>query len=80
MRRCFVVLAGLLLAGAVLSFSPISSLQAGAPSAELKGSFRLPPKNGWTFVHLQGTPHEIGAEGREGQNRPVAASLRQGIS
>lgn len=60
MRRCFVVLAGLLLAGAVLSFSPISSLQAGAPSAELKGSFRLPPKNGWTFVHLQGTPHEIG--------------------
>src|ERR1700689_2163897 len=60
MRRGFVILAGLLLAGAVLSFSSISSLQAGAPSAELKGSFRLPPKNGWTFVHLQGAPHEIG--------------------
>src|SRR6204780_2119303 len=60
MRRGFVVLAGLLLAGAFLSFSPMSSLQAGAPSTELKGSFRQPQKNGWTFVHLQGTPHEIG--------------------
>jgi hypothetical protein len=55
-----MVLAGLLLAGVVLSLSPISSIKAGAPSPELRGSFRQPPKNGWTFVHLQGTPHEIG--------------------
>lgn len=26
----------------------------------LKGAFRRPEKNGWTFVHLQGTPAEIG--------------------
>ena len=27
---------------------------------EAKGGFRSPAKNGWTFVHLQGTPHQIG--------------------
>ena len=26
----------------------------------LQHSLRLPPKNGWTFVHLEGTPAEIG--------------------
>lgn len=26
----------------------------------LRNAFREPPKNGWTFVHLQGTPSEIG--------------------
>jgi len=26
----------------------------------VKGAFRRPENNGWTFVHLQGTPHEIG--------------------
>jgi hypothetical protein len=26
----------------------------------LKNAFRQPPKNGWTFVHLEGTPSEIG--------------------
>jgi len=31
-----------------------------ADQSELHGAFRLPPKNGWTFVHLQGTPHQIG--------------------
>jgi Phospholipase B len=60
MRRWLVVLAGLLLTGTFLSFSPLSSLQASAPDAELNGAFRRPQKNGWTFVHLQGTPHQIG--------------------
>jgi hypothetical protein len=60
MRRWLVVLAGLLLTGIFLSFSPISCLQASAPDAELNGAFRQPQKNGWTFVHLQGTPHQIG--------------------
>jgi Phospholipase B len=60
MRRWLVVLAGLLLTGTFPSFSPLSSLQASAPDAELNGAFRRPQKNGWTFVHLQGTPHQIG--------------------
>jgi hypothetical protein len=58
MRGWLGVLAGLLLAGMVLSFS--ASSRARAPQAELKGAFRRPENNGWTFVHLEGTPHEIG--------------------
>ena len=60
MRRWFAVLAALVLAGIGLSFSSASALRAGAPQPELKGAFRRPESNGWTFVHLQGTPHEIG--------------------
>jgi len=60
MRRWLVVLAGLLLTAMVCSFSPLSSLQASAPVEELRGAFRRPQNNGWTFVHLQGTPHQIG--------------------
>ncbi len=26
----------------------------------MKGAFRRPQNNGWTFVHLEGTPHQIG--------------------
>ncbi len=26
----------------------------------LKGAFRRPPQNGWTFVHLEGSPYDIG--------------------
>lgn len=29
-------------------------------SDEAKGGYRSAAKNGWTFVHLQGTPHQIG--------------------
>jgi hypothetical protein len=36
------------------------AVHAAAAPKELKGSFRLPQKNGWTYVHLHGTPHEIG--------------------
>src|SRR5208283_1190776 len=60
MRRWLLVLAGLVLTGIALLFSPQSSTRAGAPVAELKDAFRRPENNGWTFVHLQGTPHEIG--------------------
>ncbi len=28
--------------------------------SRLKGAFRLPKKNGWTYVHLEGTPAEVG--------------------
>lgn len=27
---------------------------------DLRGAYRLPAKSGWTFVHLQGTPYQIG--------------------
>ena len=60
MRRSFAVLAGFLLMGAVLAFSPMWLARASAPNAELNGGFRRAQKNGWTFVHLQGTPHQIG--------------------
>jgi len=60
MHRWLVVWAGLVLTGIVLSFSSASSPRAGTPETELKGAFRRPENNGWTFVHLQGTPHEIG--------------------
>lgn len=54
MRRTAVVLALLLLiATSVSSFS-------NPADARLKNAFRRPGKNGWTFVHLQGTPAEIG--------------------
>jgi hypothetical protein len=60
MRGWVVVLAGLVLIGIAVPVSPASSSHVGTPEAELKGAFRRPENNGWTFVHLQGTPHEIG--------------------
>lgn len=38
----------------------LSLVAPAATPPELKGGFRRPAKNGWTFVHLQGTPHQIG--------------------
>jgi hypothetical protein len=60
MRRRFAVLAGIISAAIALSFSSASAPRANTQDSELKGAFRRPEKNGWTFVHLQGTPHEIG--------------------
>jgi hypothetical protein len=37
-----------------------ASTQDSATLPELQGAFRLPEKNGWTYVHLEGTPHQIG--------------------
>jgi hypothetical protein len=58
MRRWLVVLAGLVFIATLPSFA--ASHGAHISKAELKGAFRRPKNNGWTFVHLQGTPHEIG--------------------
>src|SRR5271155_390982 len=37
-----------------------NSTQNSAGDPRLQHSFRLPEKNGWTFVHLEGQPAEIG--------------------
>ncbi len=41
-----------------LTVAPVSDPSSKDP--RLKNGYRRPPKNGWTFVHLQGTPAEIG--------------------
>ncbi len=56
MRRIAVILVGLVLATAVLPLAPKGS----QPDPRLKGAFRKPAQNGWTLVHLEGTPSEIG--------------------
>jgi hypothetical protein len=62
MHRSLAIFAGLILTGIGLSLSPSATPRAAETPSEIKGAFRLPEKNGWTFVHLQGTPHEIGSQ------------------
>lgn len=59
MRRSLMFGIAIFLVG-FLSISNAVAKQASSSDAELKGGFRAPAKNGWTFVHLQGTPHQIG--------------------
>lgn len=60
MRRILNVLISFAFTAIVsLSCIAASSPAASAP-IELQGAFRVPEKNGWTYVHLQGTPHQIG--------------------
>lgn len=56
MRRVVAVLAvcsAILLAGVAVSKTP-------KPDPRLNGAFRRPAVNGWTYVHLQGSPAQIG--------------------
>lgn len=57
MFKTIVRILALLIALALPSL--VLAKDAGSDS-RLKNSFRLPEKNGWTFVHLEGTPSEIG--------------------
>jgi hypothetical protein len=50
----------LVLTTIVLLISLPSSSHAAAAPSELKGAFRLPEKNGWTYVHLEGRPRQVG--------------------
>ena len=59
MRRILRVLVPAVAIAAVLSIAALHSHAAATP-AELQGGYRLPTKNGWTYVHLQGPPHQIG--------------------
>jgi hypothetical protein len=55
MRRVvLVLLVALSLTGARLATAP------QAADARMKGAFRRAPVNGWTYVHLEGAPAEIG--------------------
>jgi len=60
-RRAFIksTLAGL---GGTLLLDVSCTSANHPPKADprLKGAFRRPPKNGWTYVHLEGTPEQIG--------------------
>jgi Phospholipase B len=60
MRKFLPFATGVLLAALAAAFLPFSSSRAGNAPAELKKAYRLPQKNGWTYVHLEGTPHELG--------------------
>ncbi|MEJ2009427.1 MAG: C45 family autoproteolytic acyltransferase/hydrolase [Acidobacteriota bacterium] len=60
-RRAFIKSSLASLGGALLL--DVSCTSANHPpkaDPRLKGAFRRPPQNGWTFVHLEGTPEQIG--------------------
>jgi phospholipase B-like protein len=38
----------------------VAASKAPKPDPRMKGAFRQPPASGWTYVHLAGTPQEIG--------------------
>ena len=56
MRRTAIVTTLIFLLALTVSFFAKDATN----DPRLKGAFRRPEKNGWTFVHLQGTPAEIG--------------------
>lgn len=58
MRR--IILAALMVSAAIFLLVHTIRSRAESVPAELHGAFRLPEKNGWTYVHLQGAPHQIG--------------------
>jgi Phospholipase B len=58
-----VVIAVLFLISSISSFAGntrANAPQTGESDARLKHAFRRPDDNGWTFVHLEGSPSEIG--------------------
>ena len=58
MRRAIALVA--ILAIAVLSAVAATHGNAPATDNRLQGAFRKPAVSGWTFVHVQGTPSQIG--------------------
>jgi len=45
---------------AIILMITLASAARAANPTELKGAFRQPQKNGWTYVHLEGSPREVG--------------------
>src|ERR1700752_4580288 len=56
MRRMAAIL---VVCGATLAASVAASTMPKV-DPRMKGAFRRPAVNGWTYVHLEGTPGEIG--------------------
>ena len=56
MRRPAAILSGVL----VLAALGAGALHAPKTDSRLKNAYRRPPQSGWTYVHLEGTPAEIG--------------------
>src|ERR1700736_5220783 len=56
MRRAAAVV---LICAAILA-ATVAASKAPKPDERLKSAVRRPAVNGWTFVHLEGTPSEIG--------------------
>ncbi len=54
-RNVLAAVCSVCLTVGLLSFS-----QDKKPDTRMKNAFRRAPSNGWTFVHLEGTPSEIG--------------------
>ena len=44
----------------VIVFAAVGASLTPKADERLKGAFRRPAVNGWTFVHLEGTPGQIG--------------------
>ena len=44
----------------VIVFAAVAASMTPKADERLKGAFRRPAINGWTFVHLEGTPAQIG--------------------
>src|SRR3569832_1583690 len=59
MPKSILDLTGLVLLFLVVLYRA-ETLAASATTAEAKKGYRLPAQNGWTYVHLEGTPHEMG--------------------
>lgn len=53
-------IAGLVFAWLVLIGGSLLLSSASQNDARLKGAYRKPVENGWTYVHLQGSPADIG--------------------
>jgi hypothetical protein len=62
MFRTVFLLATLLAVATAPSFvlPMMMAAQTASTDPRLQHAFRRPERNGWTFVHLEGTPSEIG--------------------
>jgi phospholipase B-like protein len=54
------LLDGLVFSAAIILLITLASSARAANPSELKGAFRQPQRNGWTYVHLEGSPREVG--------------------